>query len=149
MAIFTHHGGAGQSHIGGWRPGAVTEDDGDLQDEWNISGKEISGLDKLHWLEGKSFIFMANCNGDEGTGSVAEAMHTKQSVKVYYSRAYSYFSNDYLEFDRSMRLKLGIASASNVGDLYLLAFERGSHNENDPDVMNFGSGVRVWEGIYE
>lgn len=65
----------------------------------------------------------------------------------YYSKAYSYFSNDYASFNRSWRLALGTASASNVGDLYLLAIARGSENRDDPDITDFGSDARVWEGV--
>lgn len=150
IAIFSHHsGGNGQSYIGGWRPGETTEDNGDPHDEWNLSGKEIRHLQTLSWIPQKSFIFLANCNGDTGSDNIALSFHKKHSVTVYHSKAYSYFSNSYNKYDKSWRLALGNADKLNIGDLYLLAFARGSHNSNDPDIENYGSGLRVWEGVYK
>lgn len=148
VAIFSHHEGAAQSYIAGWNPTPATDDANDPYDSRNMSGAEVGALQKLPWIEGKGLMFLMNCNGDEGRGSVASAFHSGQGAKVYYSKAYSYFSNSHTEYNRSYRLATGTASTSNVGDLYLLAFARGSHNEDDPDVTNHGSGLRVAEGVY-
>lgn len=108
-----------------------------------IEGNEIKELKKLNWIKEKSFIFLAACNLDDGKDSVAEAFHTSQGVQVFSSRAYAYFSEGYLFYNRK---------EEDDDNIYLLAFVHGQNfldADSWLDITNPLPGMRIWEEIRE
>lgn len=135
VAIFAHHGvdDHGKSALYGGSPATG--------DSLKIHGSEVAELPKLNWISGKSFIFLAACNLDQGSDNVAARFHSSQGVRVYSSRAYAYFSEGYRFYDRK---------EEDDDDIYLLAFVRGVNlvdRESWLDYRNPLPGMRIWEQI--
>ena len=144
LGIFSHHGvsdgpdddGAAKdlSHVTGWNPSKDRE-------SWATDGYEVAKLTKMNWIKGKSFIFFAACNADDGDVNIAKAFHHNQGVQVFSSRAFSYFSESYLVYKET---------STKSKDMYLLAFARGVNLLRDVDTyVHSVFGGRIMEQIFE
>lgn len=145
VAIFGHHGvtDTGESVFLGWSPDST-------DDNTQIDGPEIETLEKLNWIKEKSFLFLAACNLDEGSNNVAQAFFERQGVQTISSKAYSYFSTNYLTYHET-------SPASE--QMYLLPFRRGVNlkdsdtyfpNTNNPNKnLTNTLGGRIWEQVRE
>lgn len=119
-----------------------------------ISASDVSDLELDFPWEENGFLFQAGCNSDT-LGSdginIAKAFHSKFDIRVYYSVAFSYFSNDYMSYNRITPSDMSV---------YLLAFKRRRNfADRDSYIWNrlpfvsdngewkIGPGRRIREGV--
>ncbi len=157
VSMFGHHGldPDGNSYISGRNIETYVRGEHAAygNDPSNLHGDELSNLEVLNWHDPKeSFIFMSNCNGNEGTENVAGNMHNRQGVTTITTKAYASFSREWDKYS-------SINGQSFGSDTYLLAFNGrsnlwGDDKDEDASWLRFSMripeayfGSKVWTGI--